>query len=330
MKKTKLLGVFIALAVILAFFGYTVHLLNEPVKVEIQGEIEATHIKVASKLPGRIDSLLVRKGQTVSQNTLLFTLTSPEVDAKLVQAQAAQDAATAQENKANNGARNEDVQAAYNVWQKAKAASEYASKSYKRIENLYANGVVPAQKRDEVAMHQKVAHETEKAAKSVYEKAKKGARYEDKQAASALVKRASGAVLEVNAYLEETHIYAPRKGEVANIIAEEGELVPTGYPVVTVVDLEDVWATFHVREDLMKNIKKGGLIKADIPALGMQNVSFKVEYIHVMGDFATWTSTKASGGFDMKTFEIQALPVKKVQGLRPGMSVLVDTKDFTI
>jgi HlyD family secretion protein len=329
MKNNKNTITVILIAVLIAFTSFSVYIMYKPAPLEIQGEIDATQVKVGSKIPGRIDSLLVKKGEHITTNTLLYTINSPEVTAKLQQAQAARDAASAQNQKAAKGARDEDIQAAFNTYQKAKAAADFARKTFQRIENLYNEGVVAAQKKDEVETKMIAAIETEKAAKAIYDKAKTGARVEDKLAASALVKQADGVVSEVTSYLDETHIYSPIDGEIANIIAERGELVASGYPVVTVVDLNDVWASFFLREDLLADIQKGSVLEATVPALKNQTVKFEVTYIHVMGDFATWTATKTSGDFDMKTFEVHARPIEKVKGLRPGMSVLVDWKNIS-
>jgi HlyD family secretion protein len=290
----------------------------------IQGEIEATQVKVASKLAGRIDTLYVHEGDEVSIGQMLYTITSPEVHAKYEQANAVKDAAMAQRLKANNGARAEEIQAAYTTWQKAEAAADFAEKSYRRIQNLFDKGVVPAQKRDEVETQYKAAKYTAESAKAVYDMAKKGARNEDKMAAGALVNQASGVVSEVSSYLNETHLKSPINGEVASVIAERGELIGTGYPVITLVDLSDVWVSFNLREDLLAKIKKGKTFTGTIPALGNKEVEFTVTYIAVQGAYATWTATKTSGDFDRKTFEIKAKPTAKNIGLRPGMSVLVD------
>jgi HlyD family secretion protein len=281
-------------------------------------------VKVASKLIGRIDSLLVHKGDDVTAGKLLFTVSSPELDAKYLQASAVRKAAGAQKEKAWNGAQKEDIQAAFNSWQTASAAAEFAQKTFKRIENLFKSGVVAEQQKDEAETRMKAAMETEKAARSLYEKAKNGARYEDKESAGALVMQADGVLTEVNSYLRETKILAPIKGEIANIIASRGELVPAGYPVITIVDLDDVWVNFNLREDLLSSIHKGSTFKARFPALGMKEVLLKVSYINSLGEFATWNATKTSGDFDMKTFEVHAVPAEKVEGLRPGMSALVN------
>lgn len=324
MNKTKQTLIAGAIFILILFLGYAIWIVARPVPHEIQGEVEATQVKVASKLVGRIDSLMVHKGDEVSSGALLFTISSPELDARYLQASAVRKAAGFQKEKAENGAQQEDIQAAFNTWQTALAAAEFAKKSFQRVDNLFKSGVTAEQQKDEAETRMKAAVETEKAARSLYEKAKKGARYEDKGSAGALVMQADGVLTEVNSYLSETRIFAPLTGEIANIMAERGELVPAGYPVVTIVDLNDVWVTFNLREDLMAHIQKGSTFKARFPALGMKEVLLKVNYINALGEFATWNATKTSGDFDMKTFEIHAIPVEKPEGLRPGMSALVN------
>jgi len=324
MNKTKHYVIAGAILAVIIFIGFAIWILAKPIPLEVQGEVEATQVKVASKLIGRIDSLLVHKGDEVQTGTLLFTLSSPELDAKYLQASAVRKAAGAQKEKADNGAQKEDIQAAFNSWKTALAASDFAEKTFQRIDNLFKSGVVAEQQKDEAETRMKVAVQTEKAARSLYDKAKKGARYEDKATAGALVMQADGVLTEVNSYLSETRIFAPVNGEIANIISECGELVPAGYPVITIVDLADVWVTFNLREDLLAAIHKGSTFKARFPALGMKEVLLKVSYINALGEFATWNATKTSGDFDMKTFEVHAVPVDKVEGLRPGMSALVN------
>lgn len=324
MKNTKNSIAGIVVFGVLMFLGYTVWLLTRPVPVEIQGEVVASEIKVASKLVGRIDSLPAQRGMEIKKGDLLFRIVSPEVEAKMSQAQGAKLAAEAQLLKASNGARPQDIQAAYNVYQKAKAAANFAQKTYARVESLFKDGVMPAQKKDEVETKMLAALETEKAAKAIWQKAKEGVRIEDKRAAEALVKRAEGAVDEVQSFMNETLIFAPQDGEVANIIASQGELVPAGFPVVSLVDLNDIWVTFNLREDYLTKIKKGTEFFARFPALGMKKVKLKVTYIHVQAAYANWNATKTMGDFDMKTFEVQARPVNKIADLRPGMSALVN------
>jgi len=324
MNKKGILLVVIGVTALVVFLIVSAVLINKPRPLEVQGEMDATQIKVASKIVGRIDSLAVHKGDFVKKGQLLFTFHSPEMDAKLAQAHAALQGAVAQNKKATNGAESEDIEAAYDTYLKAEAALELAQKTYDRVNNLYKDGVVPAQKRDEAEAQYKAARETANAAKAIWNKAKKGTRIEDKEAARSLVARAEGAIDEVKSYLSETCIYAPVDGEVADIIAESGELVSAGYPVVTIVKLQDCWATFNLREDLLANIKMGSEITAKFPALGDKELKLKVTYIHALGSFATWNATKTTGDFDMKTFEVHAVPIEKAEGLRPGMSVLVN------
>ncbi|MBW8334269.1 MAG: efflux RND transporter periplasmic adaptor subunit [Prolixibacteraceae bacterium] len=329
MNKTRNFIIGLFFTALLIFLLYTTWLITRPLPLEIQGEIEATQFRVASKIPGRIDSIAVKKGQKVLKGDFLFSISSPEIDAKLLQVTALRNAAQAQSMKAQNGAQSEDIQAAYNMYLKAEAAARLYEKTFQRVESLFNDGVVSEQKKDEAETQMKAGRETANAAKVQWEKAVKGARSEDKRSAQELVNQAEGGIAEVEAYLAETQAKAPASGEVANIVSERGELVPTGFPVITILDTDDNWATFYVREDLLSDIRMGSEIKATIPALGNREVTFKVNFISPMADFATWTSTKTSGGFDMKSFEIHAVPTTEIEGLRPGMSVLVNWKQFT-
>lgn len=324
MKQKSVIIVGAVVSALLIFLIYTTWLLARRVPIEIQGEAEARQVKVSSKVTGRIDSMGVYRGQTVIKGDFLFSISSPEVEAKMSQAMAVKSAAEAQQLKAVSGAQKEDIQAAYNSYLKAAAALEFAGKSHTRIKNLYESGVVPEHKLDETEMQLRVARETAGAASALWEKAKGGARSEDKDAAGAMVKQAEAVIAEISSYVNETLAVAPISGEVANILSEEGELTPAGFPVITLVDLEDVWVVFNIREDLLAGIEKGARFEARFPALAVERVLLEVTYISVMGDFATWNATKASGDFDMKTFEVHARPVGRVDGLRPGMSALVD------
>jgi HlyD family secretion protein len=324
MNKTRNILAIAAIAILIFFLVFTVIIVSIPRDIILQGQVEATQVKVASKIVGRIDSLSVKKGQVVEKGQLLFILSSPEIEAKLKQAMAGKQAAVAQSDKAQNGAQIEDIQAAYNTYLKAVAAADLSEKTFKRINNLYKDGVVPEQKKDEAETQMIAAKETANAAKAVWEKARNGARVEDKNAAYAIVSQANGVISELESYLSERQIKAPISGEIANIISEQGELVPSGFPVVTIVDLNDIWVTFNVKEDLLSKIKKGSIIEARFPALGNQIIKLKVTFISPLGDYATWNATKTSGDFDTRTFEINAVPLEKNKDLRPGMSALVD------
>ncbi len=319
-NKNTIAGILIL--IFTAVIIYALIIILKPNKVELQGVAESTQIKVASKLIGRVDTLAIRKGDDVKKGDLLFVINSPEIDAKMNQAMAARQAAKAQEMKAENGARQEDIKAAYNTYLKAKAAADFAKKTFERVNNLYKEGVVPEQKKDEIETKMITAIKTEEAAESIWQKAVYGARDEDKDAAVALVKRADAVIEEVEIYKDEICIKSPINGEVSNIIAEEGELVPNGYPVVTIVDLNDVWFSFNIKETYLDKFKKGTEFTAVVPGIGNKEIKLKVSFINPLGDFATWKATKTSGDFDIRTFEIHARPVDKVEGLRPGMSAL--------
>ena len=289
----------------------------------VQGQAEVTEYRVSSKVPGRILEFRVKEGQTVRAGDTLAILEAPDVQAKLEQARAAEAAAQAQNEKALKGARQEQIQAAYEMWQKAQAGVTIAEKSYKRIKNLYDQGVVSAQKLDEITAQRDAALATEKAAKAQYTMAKNGAEREDKAAAAALVNRAKGAVAEVESYINETYLIAQKDGEVSEIFPKQGELVGTGAPIMNVAVMDDMWVTFNVREDLLQSLTVGTEFEAFVPALD-KNIRLKVNYMKDLGTYAVWKATKTTGQFDLKTFEVRALPTDKVEGLRPGMSVILD------
>jgi len=302
---------------------------NPPDEI-LQGQVEAKHIKVSSKIPGRINQVFVEVGYQVKKGDTLVNIGTPELNAKLVQAQSARNAAKSQSNKAIKGARKEQIQGAYNLWQKAKAGLEVYEKTYNRVKNLHADGVVSTQKLDEVTAKYKASVQDEQAAKSQYEMAKKGAREEDKVGAAALVDQASGVIQELDSYLSEANVKSPITGEIASVISHEGELVNTGFPIVTVVDLTDSWFVFNIREDYLSKLKMGGEITVSIPALGNQEIKAKIYFISPLGSFATWKATKTTGDFDMKTFEVRAKPVSNIDDLRPGMTALINWSKLSL
>lgn len=326
-KKIKILTI-TGILLVLIFLIYSTWLLSLPKPLEIQGEVDCTQIRVASKIAGRVDSIAVRKGDIVKQGQLLYIIKSPEIDAKLNQAQAMLKSAEAMKNKALNGAEKEDIQAVYNNYLKAKTGLELAEKTYKRIKNLFEEGVFPAQKKDEAEANYISAVETAEAAKQVWLKALKGSRAEDKDAAGAMVEKAEAAIKEIESFRNEMCIYAPTEGEVSDIISECGELVGSGFPVVTIAKTNESWITLNLREDLLSDIKMGSILSAKFPALKNKNIKLKVTYIHNLGNFAIWNSTKTSGDFDMKTFEVHAVPTENNIDLKPGMSALINWEQF--
>lgn len=289
----------------------------------IQGQAEADEYRVSSKVPGRILEFRVKEGDKVKAGDTLAILEAPDVKAKLSQAQAAEQAAQALNEKAQRGTRQEQLQAAYEMWQKAKAGVEIAEKSYNRVNRLFEQGVMSAQKRDEAKAQFDAMTATEKAARSQYEMAKNGAQREDKAAAAAQVERAKGAVAEVSSYIDETILTASADGEVTEIFPKAGELVGTGAPIMNVARLNDMWVTFNVREDFLKDFTVGNKISAFIPAFDKE-IKFKVTYMKDLGTYAAWKATKTTGQFDLKTFEVKAVPVERTDGLRPGMSAIIE------
>ncbi len=323
-KANLLPAIFILAGVIILVIVGSMYAFSDETDT-IQGEADVTEYRVSSKVPGRILEFRVKEGQYVHAGDTLAILEAPDVEAKLAQAQAAEDAAAAQNRKAEKGARQEQITAAYEMWQKARAGVEIAEKSYARVKRLYDQGVMTAQKLDEVTAQRDAAIATEKAAKSQYDMARNGAEQEDKQAAAALVNRAKGAVREVNSYIRETVLVASADGEVTDIFPQVGELVGTGAPIMNVALMNDMWVTFNVREDHLQAFKMNQTVKAVIPALGNKEVTLKVYYMKDLGSYAAWKATKTTGQFDMKTFEVKASPVQKVDGLRAGMSVLLSS-----
>ncbi|MGR5070147.1 MULTISPECIES: HlyD family secretion protein [Vibrio] len=308
---------------IASWVGYQFYHAYQPEPVRLQGLIEAQQYTISSKVPGRIDDVLVRKGDDVEKGQLIFTLHNPEIEAKLEQAKAEEKAAGALALEAEKGAREQQIQAAKDQWLKAKAAASLMNKTYRRVENLYNDGVIAEQKRDEAFTQWQAAKYTESAAKQMYQMTKEGTRTETKVAAAEKVKMAAGAVAEVEAYVKDTKIFSWFDGEVSQVLLQSGELAPQGFPVVTVIDIQDSWATLNVREDLLNHFTKGTTFNAYLPALDRE-VEFKVTHVAVMGDFATWRATDASKGFDLRTFEVEARPTQEESGLRVGMSVVVE------
>ena len=323
MSKKILIGILALVMALVVWVAYTFYGAYQEKQIVLQGEIDAQSYNISSKLSGRISEVFVKKGDFVEVGDSVFSINSPEVEAKLAQAKAAQDAAGAQKTQANNGARKQEIQAANDQWQKAKAAEELMYTTYKRVQKLYDEGVVSEQKRDEVYTKYKAAKYTSNAAKQMAVMAKEGARFEVKRAADAQERVYAAKVDEVNAYINETMQRSFHKGEVSQVLIHSGELAPTGFPVVSIVDIAESWAKFAVREDYLKSFVKGKLFNARIPALGDKMYEFEVSNIAVMGDFATWKATESGKGFDMKSFEVQLRPKQKIENLRVGMSVLL-------
>ena len=316
-------GLFALIVVIIIIFIIGL-IVNRPEPTVIQGEAVASEIRISGKVPGRIKQFVKEEGSWVHAGDTLVLIDSPELTAKLEQANAAENAAQAQNKKAIKGARKEMIFGAYEMWQKALVGVDISKKSYDRVQKLFDKGVVTAQKHDEAEAQYKAAVATANAAKSQYDMAMNGAEKEDKEAAEALVSRAKGAVNEVKSYLKEITLTSPITGEIAEIYPKCGELVGTGAPIMSIIDLNDMWFSFNVREDLLGELKKGKTFNVKVPALNNQIVQVKVNYIKALASYATWKATKTTGQFDVKTFEVRARPTTKVADLRPGMTALFE------
>ncbi len=314
----------VGLVLVIAVIGYIV---SRPRDIVIQGEAEATEYRISGKVPGRIEEFRAEEGQQVHKGDTLVIIDSPEIRSKMAEANAAKAAATAQKEKAMHGARQKQITGAYELWQKALVGQDVMRKSFERIQALHEQKVVSDQKYDEVEAQYRAAVATAKAAKSQYDMAVKGARQEDKDAAVALVERANAAVELVNAYQDEIRLTSPSDGIIAARYPKVGELVGQGSPIMTIQDLSDMWFTFNVREDRLHSMQQGDRITLRIPALDNREVKATVYYLAVRESYATWRATKEIGEFDTRTFEVRARPNQPVDGLRPGMSAIMISRE---
>lgn len=322
-KKTgsKLIPILGFSAVIVAVALYGFFFLGHKDNI-IQGEADVNETRISSKVPGRVAKFLVEEGDIVKKGDTLAILSTPDIDAKLSQAHAAKDGASAQNAKAIKGARSEQIRGAYEMWQKSIAGVDIAQKSYQRVQNLFDKGVATAQKRDEAEANYKAMVATEKAAKSQYDMAKNGAEKEDKMAAEAMVNRAQGAVDEVQSYVKEGVLISPLDGEVSEIFPHLGELVGTGAPIMNIMNSSNKWGTFNIREDKLQAFKVGNTIKVFVPALN-KDVNLKIYYQKNLGSYAAWKATKATGSYDIKTFEVRGHFLEAQEEIRPGMSLII-------
>ena len=297
---------------------------THPSEEPLYGVMQAKTVDVAAKVTGRVETLPVHEGDTVSAGQLLMTLDIPEVEAKLKEVEALKSAATARQSLVDEGARPQEIRAAKAQMQRAQAGQELAQKTFNRVHALYREGLISKQKHDEALAQKKSADELLAAAKEQYDIALTGARTQEKQAATALTAQATGGVEQVESLVKEKNVPSPIASEISRIYVEIGEVAAAGLPLATLVDLSDQWAVFNIREDDLPKITKGAVLSAEIPALNAKNVQFKVYFINPRGDYATWRATRQSSGYDLRTFEVRARPVQPVSDLRPGMSVIVN------
>ncbi|MCI5896273.1 MAG: efflux RND transporter periplasmic adaptor subunit [Candidatus Aphodousia sp.] len=319
-RKPLLIG---AAVCAVAAVAVGVWLAKNPTKEPLYGMMQAKTVDVAAKVTGRVQTLKVREGDNVAAGDLLMLLDIPEVEAKLKEVRALQEAAAAKSSLVDEGARPQEIRAAKAQMQRAQAGAQLAGKTYNRVRSLYKDGLVSKQKYDEALAQKQSADQMLTMAREQYDIAVTGARTQEKTAASALSQQAAGGVEQVQTIVDEKNVTAPLAAEVSRIFVEEGEIAAAGVALVSLVDLSDQWVVFNVREDAMVEIKKGTKLTAEIPALGRKDVTFEVYFINARGEYATWRATRQSTGFDLKTFEVRARPVTTVADLRPGMSVIV-------
>ena len=313
------LGLVVIVVAALAIIGFL--FINKPPQI-IEGQAEATSVRVSGKLPGRVMDFYVQEGDMVKAGDTLVHIHSSIVEAKLQQARSMEEVAQATNRKVDAGTRSQIIQSAYEMWQQAIAPVTITKQTYDRIETLYKEGVMSEQKRDEAKAAYDAATAAASAAKSQYEMAKQGAQSEDKQAASAMVSAAGAGVSEVEALLEDQYLTAPCDGQIDVIFPHVGELVALGAPIMNVLKIQDKWVTFNVREEYLEDMTLGKEITVMIPALKKKEAKVKIYYVRDLGSYATWHATKTTGDWDSKTFEIKARPVEDIPDLRPGMTVI--------
>lgn len=324
-KQNKWLGTAFVVVLVLVVIASLIGIMAMSGKpVVLQGQIEATEIRISGKLPGRIDSFCVNEGQNVRAGDTLVLINSPEVEAKYQQVNALEDIAKFQNEKIDDGTRKQIIQSFYELWNKSKTDLKLAKTTYDRISTLYRDSVVSSQRKDEVEALYQSAVAAEKAAHQQYLLVSEGPQVQDKQSARALVGAAQATVNQVKALLADACLMAPQGGQIATIYPKRGELVGAGMPIMSLVVLDDCYVVLNVREDYMPYFKMNGTFVGEVPALGGKEIAFRIYYISPLGSFATWRSTKQTGSYDMCTFEIHARPEQPVSDLRPGMSVLVD------
>lgn len=326
--SNKILFVLFAviLLIILTLSILGIFLMREK-EIILQGQIESEEYNISGLLPGRIENIYVKKGEKVSKGDTLVHIVSKEVIAEYEAQKALENAASLQSEKIDAGSRKQLISITKELWDGTKSDLKLARTTYDRIKVLYEDSIVSLQRKDEAEAIYKSALAAERAAYYQYQIALEGAQEQDKASAKAMAVAAQNNSEVVKALLSDAKLTSPISGEVASISLNEGELTSIGTNIMTIVDIDNPYLVLNVREDLLSNFKIGGMILCYIPALGLKEVPFIINHISPLGSFATWKATKDTGGYDMRTFEIQAVPTTKLYDLRPGMSVLITVKN---
>lgn len=322
-KKSRILrSLIIVFLITLVALG--LWLAYKPAPQQIQGMVEATTLNVSTKVPSRVEQLIADEGDQVKKGQVLGVLTSPELQAKQQQAEGALQSARALEQTAVRGSQQENIASLKANWQSAQAQAELARVTYQRSQNLFNEGVISRQRRDEAQAAKNSSAQIAEAARQQYLRAERGSTPEQLSSAQAQVKIAEAAVFEAKSLNQEMQLVAPEDGEVSQKFANVGELVPAGIPLYTLIDLRNQWVSINLREDQFNQLKHGSILHGDIPALSQHNVAFRVIHIAAQGTFASWKATRQSSGYDVRTFEVKLKSLQPLAGLRPGMSVLFD------
>jgi HlyD family secretion protein len=321
--KKRLLYLSSTIAVLILILVISINAFSDEKEI-LTAVVETAEIDVSAKIPGRIESIYVREGDVVQKGQILALLGSAEIDAKVEQARGAMNAAKANYEMAQNGARPEELDAVEKLYRQTLHQFEYAEKTYNRIENVFKDSVISVQQRDEAQFKYDAAREQMEAAKAKYDLVKQGARPEKIRAAAGIYHQAKNALIEAESYQSETKMASPIDGLVQSTAVDAGEMISAGYPVITLVKNSDVWLVLHIREDQLRNIQIDDNKNFVLPALGEERYTFKVSHISPMADFATWRATNQKGEFDLKTFEIHLRPVEQIKNIRAGMTARVE------
>ncbi len=322
-SRRKRIVAIAAIVIVLAVVILGLWLASRPAPQQLQGMVDAEEVNVATKALARVEKLMAEEGQRVEAGAVLATLSSPEITGAQAQAQGALDAARAIASATNEGPREEDIATLRSTWQAAQAAADLAAETSRRTQNLYAEGVVAAQRRDEAVAARDSSARTAEAARLQYQKALAGARRQTRAAADAQVRIAQAGAQTADAMESETRLVSPIAGEVARKLVQPGEIVSPVIPAYQVIDIDHPWVSLNLREDQYRGLAMGTVLRGHIPALD-RDADFRVYFISPRGDFATWRATREASGYDVRTFEVRLRPAKPIAELRPGMSVLFD------
>ena len=326
--KKGLLALFILIVLGTIAYGlYKSNAHSEPEVITLQGQMQMQQTSIAAKVPGRIAQIMVTEGDTVTAGQQLVEMDSPEINAKINQARAGKQIAQSQLDKAENGARPQEIAQAKAAWQANKAASDLAENTYQRVNRLYEEGLMARQKRDEAYAQYLATQDQTEAARLQYDLALEGARTEDKSAATAQVAQVDAKLDEALVAKEEANLRSPIAGIVDNVIVSTGEVIGQGVPLLTLVDTNDQWVVLNVTESYLNQFAIGQTFTGTIPALSSADKpytkQFTVYATSTLSDFATWRPTNNDDGFDVRTFEVKARPSKPDARIRSGMSVVV-------